>query len=395
MKSFKFSRLAAVALSLLLCAVAPGFAEEEYPERDESRSAAGDTPTATFTVSPGQSVQAAVDRAAPGDRIQLMPGVYHESVMIDFDDITLVGVIENGRRPVFDGKNELNDAIMVSGHNFTIQGIEMRNYKANGVVVNQAKNATFRDLVGVNCGKYAVYPVQCDGVLIEDCVVSDVWDAGIYAGQCNNVEIRNSVTFRNTIGIEAENSTNVLIHNNTTFNNSLGILVVLLPNLPSKEASDALVINNRVLDNNYPNLAPEGEIVAMVTPGQGIMVNAADRTEVTANEVAGHDSFGIVVASLLDSAEAQQSEDARDIGDRLDQIDVEPNPDNNYIHDNLYSDNGGGELSPLYKSSGITQGADILWTGKGEGNVFDEPEASSFPPMLPGPGAPAGAGGGS
>jgi hypothetical protein len=200
------------------------------------------------------------------------------------------------------------------------------------------------------------------------------------------------VTFRNTIGIEAENSTNVLIHNNTTFNNSLGILVVLLPNLPSKEATDALVINNRVLDNNYPNYAPDGEIVAMVTPGQGILISAADRTEVTANEVVGHDSFGIVVSSLLDSADAQEV--SRDIGDRLDKIDVEPNPDNNYIHDNQFSANGGGELSPLYASAGITHGGDILWTGKGAGNIFNEPGATSFPPMLPGAGAPAGAGGG-
>lgn len=394
MRALSITRLAVGALALLLCPVASGFAEEAYPERDESRSASADAPTATFTVSPGQSVQAAIDRAAPGDRIQLMPGVYHESVMIDFDDITLIGVIENGRRPVFDGKNEMNDAIMVSGHNFTIQGIEMRNYKANGVVVNQAKNATFRDLVGVNCGKYAIYPVQCDGVLIEDSVVSDVWDAGIYAGQCKNVEIRNNTTFRNTIGIEAENSTNVLIHNNTTFNNSMGILVVLLPNLPSKEASDALVINNRVLDNNYPNLAPEGEIVAMVTPGQGIMVNAADRTEVTGNEISGNGSFGIVVASLLDSAAAQEAEDARDIGNRLDQIDVEPNSDNTYVHNNTYSGNGEGELASIYTAVGLQEGADILWTGRGTGNVFDEPGATSFPPMLPGRGAPAGAGGG-
>jgi cytochrome c peroxidase len=244
-------------------------------------------------------------------------------------------VVENGRRAVLDGKGEMNDAILVSGHNFTIQGIEMRNYKANGVVVNQANNVVFRDLVGVNTGKYAVYPVQCDGVLIEGCVVSDVWDAGVYAGQCKNVEIRNNVTFRNTIGIEAENSVNVLIHNNTAFDNSLGILVVLLPNLPSKTASDALVINNRVLNNNYPNLAPEGEIVSMVTPGQGIMVNAADRTEVTNNEIAGHDSFGVVVASLLDTLEAQDA--GRDIGGRLDKIDVEPNPDNNLIHGNHYA----------------------------------------------------------
>jgi hypothetical protein len=130
----------------------------------------------------------------------------------------------------------------------------------------------------------------------------------------------------------------------------------------------------------------------MVTPGQGIMVNAADRTEVTGNEVAGHDSFGIVVASLLDSADAQDA--ARDIGGRLDKIDVEPNPDHNFFHGNRFARNGEGDLSPLYAAAGITTGADILWTGKGLGNVFDEPGATSVPPQLPGAEVPAGAGGG-
>lgn len=391
MKGWNLKAGMAGVLAFLLAAAAP--AAEVYPTRNESRSgAAQGGPRATFTVGPRQSIQAAVDRAQPGDRIELLPGVYHESVMIDFDNITLAGIVENGRRPVLDGRNIMNDAVLVSGHDFTIEGIEIRNYKANGVVVNQANNATFRDLVGINTGKYAVYPVQCDGVLIENCVVTDVWDAGIYAGQCKNVEIRNNVTYRNTVGIEAENSENVLIHGNTTFNNSLGILVVLLPDLPSKTAADARVVNNRVLDNNYPNKAPSGEIISMVTPGQGIMVNAADRTEVTRNEIMGHNSFGIVVASLLDSVDAQAA--SRDIGGRLDKIDVEPNPDQNFVHGNTYARNGDGPLSPLYASSGITQGGDILWTGKGTGNVFQEATTRTFPALLPGPAAPAGAGGG-
>lgn len=368
--------------------------QRKYPARNEERSASGSGPSATFTVSPGQSIQDAIDRARPGDQVQLLPGVYHEAVTVDFDDISLIGVIENGRRPVLDGKGELNDAVLASGHNFTMQGIEMRNYKANGVVVNQAKNCTFRDLVGVNTGKYAVYPVQCDGVLIEDCVVTDVWDAGIYAGQCKNVEIRNCTTYRNTIGIEAENSENVLIHNNTSFNNTLGILVVLLPNLPSKVASDALVINNRVLNNNYPNLAPAGNIVSFVQPGAGIMVSAADHTEVTGNDVTGNGSFGIVMSALTDSA-SLETEDGGESSDRLTKIDVEPNPDFNHIHHNRFDNNGNGELAPQYKAFGLTEGGDLLWTGKGQGNVWDEATDRSFPAQLPGPGAvPAGAGGG-
>ena len=86
--------------------------------------------------------------------------------------------MQNGERPVFDGKNTMNDAVLASGNNFVISGFEIRNYKGNGVVVNKAKNATFKNLVCHNTGKYGVYPVLCQGVLVDGCVVSDVWDAG-------------------------------------------------------------------------------------------------------------------------------------------------------------------------------------------------------------------------
>lgn len=372
---------AALAVGLMTAAPRPAVSQEEYATRDASRTAST-APSATFTVSPGQSIQAAVDRAAPGDRIQLMPGVYHESVTIDFDDIELVGLIEDGRRAVLDGRNELNDAIMVSGHNFVIQGIEMRNYKANGVVVNQAKNVTFRDLIGVNTGKYAVYPVQCDGVVIDGCVVSDVWDAGVYAGQCKNVEIRNCVVYRNTIGIEAENSDNVVIRDNTAFNNSLGVLVVLLPNLPSKSADTALVVNNRVLGNNYKNTAPPGNLAAMVQPGQGIVIAGADRTEVTDNEIADHHSVGIVVASVTDSL--TEGEEMGELGEPI-KMDIEPHTDHVYVHGNRFANNGGGPLAEQFSSLGFTRGFDLVWSGQGQGNVWDEPGATSFPPALPGP----------
>ena len=75
--------------------------------------------------------------------------------------------MQNGERPVFDGKNNMNDAVLASGNNFVISGFEIRDYKGNGVVINKAKNATFKNLVCQNTGKYGVYPVLCQGVLVE------------------------------------------------------------------------------------------------------------------------------------------------------------------------------------------------------------------------------------
>ncbi|MES1227164.1 MAG: cytochrome-c peroxidase, partial [Armatimonadota bacterium] len=55
--------------------------EEKYPERNAAAPAvSAQTIRGTFQVGPGQSIQAAVDRARPGDRIQVLPGTYSESV---------------------------------------------------------------------------------------------------------------------------------------------------------------------------------------------------------------------------------------------------------------------------------------------------------------------------
>ena len=107
---------------LSLCSAAAA-EEDKYPERNPLQLAvSSQTIRGTFTVSPGQSIQAAVDRSRPGDRIQVMPGTYSESVTIDFDDIELVGLVQNGERPVFDGKGKMNDAVLASGNNFVIAG---------------------------------------------------------------------------------------------------------------------------------------------------------------------------------------------------------------------------------------------------------------------------------
>ena len=347
-------------------------ADPRYPERSAADAAADPgAPRAVFTVTAGQSIQAAVDRAQPGDRIEILPGVYHESVLIERNDIQFVGVIVNGERPVLDGQMQLDEAVQVSGDDFYIANIEMRNYKSNGIVVSQAKNVQFINLVGDNTGKYAIYPVQCDGVLVDGCVVSNVWDAGIYAGQSRNVTLRNSEAFNCTIGFEAENCVNVLIANNTAHNNSLGILVVLLPDLPTETATDARVINNRVYDNNYPNLSPEGHLVNIVKPGVGIAVSAADNTEVMFNRVVGNRSFGVALYSLRDSYP-----EGRDFN-------VDPDPDGNFIHHNTYADNG-GELNERFKGFGVTgNGGDLFWSGRGRANGWDEITTSRYPERLP------------
>src|SRR4051794_26566290 len=57
---------------------------------DDAAAAAAPVPT-VLRVVPGQSVQAAIDRARPGDTVDVAAGVYDENLTITTNNITLRG----------------------------------------------------------------------------------------------------------------------------------------------------------------------------------------------------------------------------------------------------------------------------------------------------------------
>ena len=326
-----------------------------------------------WRIKSGESIQAVIDRTVPGDTIEVEPGVYHESLLVDIDRITLRGLRgpnTNGQRPILDGGNELTDAVITSSHDFTIEGFGLKNYVNNGITVHGGKNAVFRDLEVVNTGLYGVYPVECDGVLIEDCTVSGIRDAGIYVGQSRNIIVRHNEAHHNVTGIEIENSVNALVENNDVHDNTGGILVFLLPNNPSKVGTDTKVIGNRIINNNIPNFGDPTAIVGRVPPGTGMLIMAADRTEVTANEIRGNNTFGIGVVGLAITFPKGR------------QFDVGAIPEGNRIHGNIFAGNGRRPAGQA-KEIGLVD-CDLFWDGSGWDNTWQQPGAKSFPFTLPG-----------
>src|SRR5499426_3373747 len=53
---------------------------------------------AVLRVNPGESIQAALDHCVPGDKIEIRPGAYNETLLVDVDNITIRGLKENDRR---------------------------------------------------------------------------------------------------------------------------------------------------------------------------------------------------------------------------------------------------------------------------------------------------------
>jgi parallel beta-helix repeat protein len=354
--------------------------------------------TQTVMVGEGQSIQQAVDCAEAGDTILVPPGVYHERVAIDQNDITLRGVVsaepdmcplrtdagvfpEDGpfapAWPILDGDidgdgtKDLSDGIIASGNNFHMEYFIVRNYTGNGVLVEGVRGVVLRHLFTKDTGLYGTYPVRSHDVLVECTVSTLATDAAIYVGQSRDIVVRDNLAYDSVTGIEIENSVNAEVYRNETWNNTGGILVFLLPNLHSRVSREIRVYENYVHDNNRPKGdATPGSIVDKVPIGSGIFVMATDESEIFRNRIEGNNSFGIGLVSLYQAYEPDE------IGD------VGPLSENNRIYDNEFKDNG-NDPAPEVSDAGLP-GADILWDARGFGNVFDEPNASFFPPLLPG-----------
>ena len=315
---------------------------------------------AVLTVSEGESIQAVVNAAGPGDTIQVRPGVYRETVFIDRDGITLSGIIEQGRRPVLDGENSRNDGILAAGHGVVIENLHVRHYKANGIMTQGANNFVIRNNLVEGTSVYGIFPQFGKNGLVSHNVVSRVEDAAIYVGMCENVDILYNETFESVMGIETENSRNMLVEGNYMHDNSAGMVISLVPGLPVKVAENTVVRNNFIVDNNLDNFAPEGAIASGAPSGVGLMVFAADNNRIEGNVFRNNVSAAMMFAdhaAFSDIAPADPS--------------LDPRPDRNQVLDNVLIDNGNApkdDIAALLAAAGIERGPDILSTGKGRGN---------------------------
>jgi len=325
----------------------------------------------TITVQADETIQQAVDRAQAGDTVEIPYGIYNERVAIDISDLTLHGIPNDaGEYPILDGENILSEGVIASGNNFTVGNLHVRNYTDNGVLVEGVTGVHYHDIIAENTGTYGIYPVHSTDVLIERVTASGVDDAGIYAGQSENVIVRDSVVFDNVLGIELENTIGGEVYDNHVYNNTLGILIVLLPQLTSKISADTIIRDNLIENNNLANFAPAG-FARIAPPGTGILLLATDNAEVTNNEIANNNTVGVGVFGIERSG-----------GFDMNEIDIGPQSESVWVHDNSYANNGSDPDSST-KDLGIP-GSDIVWDGTGNNNYFDEDSSvTTFPPVLP------------
>lgn len=339
-----------LALALAACGSPPPTPEADKPP----------VKPADVVVEPGQSIQKAIDSVGEGAVIEVTPGEYHEAVTVDKHGITLRGVVEGDRRPVFEGKGKLADALIVSGNDFQISGFTLQHYQGNGLTAQGVEHLVIRDLIVDDTGLYGVYSVESKNVLIEKVKATRIKDAALYVGQSQGGVVRDNEVYGNVAGIEVENSSDVIVENNHAHDNTGGILVFVLPGKVVKEGKRNRVINNVVENNNLENFGDPEAVIGKLPKGAGITIMAADETEVSGNTIRNNQSYGIAIVEL--GVLADPKEDPK----------TDPRPDGNRILANRYENNGTDPAGMVKKL--LPQSGDLVWTGEGKGNCADRVE---------------------
>jgi parallel beta-helix repeat protein len=278
---------------------------------------------------------------------------------------------ENGTQLNFATQTTGSQGTLATGDNIVIQDLAVLDTPGDGIKFSGSNGVTIRRTrmewtngPDENNGAYGLYPVQTRNVLIEDCEVRGASDAGVYVGQSENIIVRRNLVYENVAGIEIENSKFADVYDNETTANTGGILVFDLPGPPIQGGEATRVFNNIVHENNTPNFAPAGNIVAQVPGGTGIMIMANDDIEIFGNTITNNSSAGILIVSyyFVDLNVSKASYD--------------PIPEKIYVHDNVFTDNSnapmalaeaisavvfdGDMVDIFYESSGVNTDAGLL-----------------------------------
>ena len=174
-------------------------------------SVAASPPRKTFQ----KTLQEKLIAAKPGDVIEIPEGKFHvdRTLSLIANGVTIRGKGMDKSILSFAGQKTGAQGVLVKANDFTIEDVGIEDTAGDALTIQGGTNITVRRVRaewtrGPNEGNgpYAIYPVECNNLLVEDSVARGAADAGVYVGQSENVIIRRNRSEFNVDGYEIENS---------------------------------------------------------------------------------------------------------------------------------------------------------------------------------------------
>jgi hypothetical protein len=347
---------------------------------------------AGFKVQPGESIQAAVDAASPGDTITVYPGDYTEThggtaaVRVTKPlKLLAKSKLPDVKVRILPGPGQ-TDGILVEPENegdpdidgLMIKGFTVEGFSNNGIWLRHVNNFKIQGNESINNLENGIWPTLSANGLVKKNVSYGSQDSALWVEASENIRVLKNELHHSPTGLEITVSKNIEAKKNDIHDNTVGI-GLYHPNAaslpPLGDDGDWNISGNDVYDNNEPNSAPPGSFSAVLPSGIGILVIGVDRVNVKKNNIENNGFLGVAVVDWCIGAGLAGPGSGVDCASNPPIVDSAP--DDNQVVGNGVTANGGAPPSGFEPFA-----ADLaLLAGAGTNNCFsgNTPGATTFP----------------
>lgn len=313
---------------------------------------------ASYKVHPGESIQAAIDNAAAGDKIFVYPGDYLEphsntaAITIN-KPLTLQAKVSAKDRELGNivrilPTNGQQDGILAEPANpgdpniegVRIKGFTVEGFPGHGIFLRYVTDFRIENNTSINNLGNGIWPTLSANGRVKKNVSYGSEDAALWVEGATDVRVTQNEVYGSPTGLEVTISADIKMDKNIIHDNTVGVGLYHpnsagLPIPVGMTPGNWELSKNHIYSNNAPNIAPPASQSGALPPGGGILLLGVDYVEVADNLVENNDFYGIAVVDYCIAVGGS----AFDCDGRP-PVDGDPAPRFNLIGKNTFNNNG-------------------------------------------------------